>query len=285
MTDVTLSFNEMYRWIFSGLNVKIWQCNVDPIGIVVQSESQSNETEHMVANQEIVIHNSSFGSLDLKPGSKAQITDCYIDAQFKSRPTLITANNSDVSIQNCHFGNFNNENGSTVLYGHDNSHITIENSVFTQHNSSRGVLFLQRNSFMYINNLTYSDNIATTFGFSSIALEDRIRAVVNNTVFRNNSALGGGALITRGQCKVTLINCTFSSNKAKNFIRQRSTGNPDQNSIRTAMPMSPTLLNRTSTYGKKPKAIATNLLVRNPVLKKYSVDHVDPYPSSGGAIF
>ena len=285
MTDITLSFNETYGWIFSGLNVKIWQCNVDPIGIVVQSESLPNHTEQMVENPGIVIQNSSFGSLDLKPGSKAQISDCYIDAQFKPRPTLITANNSNVSIQNCHFGNSINENGSKVLHGHDNSHITIENSVFTQHNSSMGVLFLQRNSFMYINNLTYSDNVATTFGFSSIALEDRIHAVMNNTVFRNNSALGRGALITRGQCKVTLINCTFSSNKAKNFIRRRSTGTPDRNSIRTVTPMSPTLFNRTSTYGKKPKAIATNLLVRNPVLKKYSVEQVDPYPSSGGAIF
>ena len=84
VTDVTLSFNETFQWIFSGLNVKISQCKVDPIGIIVQSESRFHHTEHMVENPEIVIYNSSFGSLDLNPGTKAQITDCYIDAEFQT---------------------------------------------------------------------------------------------------------------------------------------------------------------------------------------------------------
>ena len=87
-------------------DIYILQCNVDPIDILVQSVSRPNHMQNLVENPEIIIHNSSFGSLDLKPGTKAQITDCYIDAQFKPTPTLITANNSDVSIQNCHFTNF-----------------------------------------------------------------------------------------------------------------------------------------------------------------------------------
>ena len=141
MGDVALSSNETFRWIFSGLNVNVSQCNIDSIHIIVQSHEPSYQMQHLVENTQIVIHNSSFSSLDLNPGIKAQITDCYIDAQFKPRPTLITANNSDISIQNCHFGNFMNENGSTVLYGHDNSHIVIENSVFIQHNSSKASYF------------------------------------------------------------------------------------------------------------------------------------------------
>ena len=101
----------------------------------------------------------------------------------KPRPTLITANNSDVSIQNCHFANFINENGSTVLYGHNYSHVTIENSVFVQHNSSKGVLFLQNNSFMFINDSTYSDNVASSPGYSPISLRDGIQAAVINTMY------------------------------------------------------------------------------------------------------
>ena len=183
---------------------------MDPIGIVVQTESQSNQTEHLVENPEIVIHNSSFGSLDLNAGSKAQITDCYIDAQFKSRPTLITANNSDVSIQNCHFGNFINENGSTVLYGHYYSHVIIEKSGFIQHNSSKGVLFLHNNCYMFINNSTHSHNMASSPGYSAILLLVGVHAVMINTVFTNNSAVSGGALIAIFQCKIALTNCTFS---------------------------------------------------------------------------
>ena len=298
VTDVALSFEEMYQWIFFGLIVKIWQCNLDPIGIVVQSESPSNHTEQMVENPEIVIRNSSFGSLDLKPGTKAQFTDCYIDAQFKPRPTLITANNSDISIENCHFGNFINENGFTVLYGHYYSHIIIENSVFVQQNSSKGVLFLQSNCYMFINNSTHSDNVASSPGYSAISLRDGIHAVMINTVFSNNSAFRGGAVIAQDECRVALTNCTFSLNKAitekalsisKNPNIQRSTGTPNQNATRTVASMSPILFDETSSDGRKPKTIATHLLQRSPILKKKFVQQEDgllePYPGQGGAIY
>ena len=294
VTDVDLFLKETLKWIFSGLNVNIYQCNVDPIRIVVQTECHPNQTEHLVENPEIVIHNSSFSSLELNPGSKAQITDCYIDAQFKPRPTLITANNSDVSIENCHFGNFINENDSTVLYGHNSSYITIEDSVFIQHNSSKGVLLLKNNSSMYINSLLISENVASTFGYSAISLQHRIYAVVHNTVFRNNSAFRGGAVIARFQCKIALINCTFSSNKAitgktlnisKKSNLQRSVRTPEQNTIRTVTPVSSTLFNRTSSDDKKLKVIATHLFIRNSDLKKKSVQQEDAlvgtYPGDG----
>ena len=266
----------------------------------MQYESPPNHTEQLVENPEIVIHNSSFSSLDLKPGSKAQITDCYIDAQFKPRPTLITANNSDVTIQNCHFGNFINENGSTVLYGHSNSHIFIENSNFVQNTSPKGVLFLQNSCSIYINKLTCSHNVATSFGYSSIALQDGIRAVVINTMFRNNSALVGGAVIAIGECRVILTRCTFLSNKAftgktlkifKNSNLQRANDTPDQSTIRTVTPVSSTLLNVTPSHGKKLEAIAANenhLPKRSSILMKSAVQQEDallgPTLVAGGAV-
>ena len=271
---------------------------MDPIRIVVQSESRPNQTEHLVENPEIVIHNSSFGSLDLNPGSKAQIIDCYIDAQFEPRPTLITANNSDVSIQNCHFGNFINEKSYTVLYGHYYSHVTIENSVFVQHNSSKGVLFLQKNCYMFINNSTHSHNMASSPSYSPVSLEDGIHAVMINTVFSNNSAVSGGALIAKNQCKIALTNCTFSSNKAitgktfnisKNSNIQRSVDTPEQNTTRTVTPVSHTSFNQASFDDKKPKAIAAQLLVRNPIFEKNSVQQEDALVGTflgfGGAIY
>ena len=237
--------------------MNVSQCNIDSIRIIVQPNKQ------MVENPEIIIHNSWFHSLDLKPGSKAQITDCYIDAQFKPRPTLITANNSDVSIQNCHFGHFINENGSTVLYGH-NSHVIIENSDFVQHNSSKGILLLQNNSFMYVNILTISRSMATSLGYSSISLQHRIQMIMHNTVFRNNSAWSGGAMFVEDQCRVALTNCTFSSNianagktpsisKISNLPRASCT--LDQNSTRTFTSLTHTLFNQTSLDDKSPKVI------------------------------
>ena len=160
VADVTLSFTETFRWIFSGLNVNISQCHLDSIHMIVDPDGWFNDTEHLVENPRIIIHNSSFGSLDLKPATKAQITQCYIDGLLIPRPTLIIANNSDVSIQNCHFLNFINGNNSTVLQGSRNSQIIIDNSVFIQHNSSEGILFLQQNCSLSINNLLISQNVA-----------------------------------------------------------------------------------------------------------------------------
>ena len=296
VTDVTLSLNETFRWIFSRLSVNVLQCNINPIDIIVQSDKKSYQIQHLVENPEIIIHNSSFGSLDLNPGSKAQITDCYIDAQFKPRPTLITANNSDVSIQNCHFRKFINENGSTVLYGHYYSHVIIENSVFIQHNSSKGVLFLQINSSMGISSSLILQNIASSPGYSTISLQDGIHAEVHDTVFRNNSALVGGAMFAQDECRVTLTNSTFSSNKAitgeKANISKRAARSLDQNNKGTITPMSPTLFNQTSSGDKKPEGIAahqSHLLTRSSILMKSSARHEraspDLPPYTGGAIY
>ena len=162
----------------------------------------------------IIVYNSSFSSLDLEPGTGAQIIESYTYGQLKDRPTLITANNSDVSIQNCHFKNFINENNSTILFGYNNSHVTIENSIFHQHKSSKGVLFLYNNSSLSISGSLFSQNIATSLGYSTISLRDGITTVVDSTVFRNNSALRGGAMYVEDWCQVTLANSSFSSNKA-----------------------------------------------------------------------
>ena len=67
---------------------------------------------------------------------------------------------------------------------------------------------------MHISGSSISHNVGFTLGYSTITLKDGIHAVIKNTTFKNNSALGGGALIAQDQCKVTLISCTFSSNKA-----------------------------------------------------------------------
>ena len=213
VNEVTLLFNETFQWTFSGLNVNVLKCRLDSISIVME-QCQSNNMEYLVEETKIIIHNSSFGSLDLKSGTKALITDCYIDDKFKDRPTLITASNSDVSIQNCHFKNFINKNDSTILFGHNNSHVTIQNSVFVQHSCSKGVLFLQNNSSLRISTASISKNLAFTLGYSTITLKEGIQAVIDDTVFRNNSALAGGAVNAQNKCQVTLTNCTFSANKA-----------------------------------------------------------------------
>ena len=253
ITNVTLSVSETFQWIFSGLNVNVSQCRLHLIRIIVESESRLKDGKHLVENQEIMIHNSSFGSIDLEPGAKAQISDCYIDGEFKDRPTLIRANNSDVSIQNCQFKNFLNEQGSTILFGHSNSHVTIENSVFIKHNTSKGVLLLQNSSSMSISSSSISQNNATSLGYSTITLKNGINTFLKTTTFKNNSAIAGGALIAQEQCQVKITNCNFCSNKAttgktssiqKILNKQRASHRSNENG--TYKSISSTFLNQTS---------------------------------------
>ena len=231
---MVLSSTETYKWFFSDLDVNVSKCDVDSIRIISQP-SQPGHTQHMVENQQIAIHNSSFGSLFLNPGTKAQISECHIDGQLKPRPTLITAINSDITILNCHFGSFINENNfptvlrisnnchviidqsvfakyeGILLHGSDNSHFTINNSVFVKHN---GMLLLQNNGSLNMNNSLVSQNSGPSAGFSAIILQDGIRADIRNSMFEDNSAWKGGAINADNHCRLELVNCTFSRNKA-----------------------------------------------------------------------
>ena len=49
--------------------------------------------------------------------------------------------------------------------------------------------------FFTFYSLIISDNVATSLGYSAISLQDRTHAIVNNTIFSNNSAWVGGSLI------------------------------------------------------------------------------------------
>ena len=53
-------------------------------------------TQEVYDTPVINIHNSSFGSVDLQPETKAIVTHCFLDARLKSGPTLISANNATV---------------------------------------------------------------------------------------------------------------------------------------------------------------------------------------------
>ena len=158
---MTLFSNQELHWTFSGLNLNISQCDLDPVHITVQIHDHATQVFN---TPESIIRNSSFGSLDLNPGTKAQIIDSYIDGEFKQRSTLITANNSNLVIRNSHIEHFINEKGSTVLYAYDHSHVIIDHSIFIRHNSLKGVLALENNCSLKITNSLISHNVASLPG-------------------------------------------------------------------------------------------------------------------------
>ena len=144
---------------------------------------------------------------------------------------------------------------------------------------------------MYINNLISLQNTAYSPRYSTITLQDRIHAVVINSVFSDNSALVGGAMIALGKCQVTLTNCTFSSNKAitgkklnissKILNLKRISNTLEQNCTRTFTSLTHSLCNQTSLCDKNPKVIVTHLLLKNPILKD---NFIEQKYGVGGAI-
>ena len=108
---------------------------------------------------------------------------------------------------------------------------------------------------MHISGSLVSRNVAFILGYSTISLQRGIQAVLQDTVFTNNSAINGGIMIAKDQCIITLTNCTFSSNKAitrklltipKNLKSVIVTQSHHQNNTETFTARSPFLFNYTT---------------------------------------
>ena len=125
MADVFLSSNHTHVWSFSGLNVNISQCELDFLEVAINKLLAADQPQ-------IIIHDSSFQSLNLQTGTAAIINDCYMDANNSKTSTLIKVNNSNVFITNSVFKHFMNENGPSVLHGESDCNIKISRSEFTR---------------------------------------------------------------------------------------------------------------------------------------------------------
>ena len=162
----------------------------------------------------MTIHNSSFKSLNSHQETIAEILDCQIEANAVARPTLIEAKNSSILIQNSKFVQFVSNEGPTLLYAHSGSHVIIETSHFFNHHGPRGIFYLVEGGVLKINGSLFSSYLATSIGYSTVSVQKNSLVVVKDTVFMHNRAVLGGALIADGQCRVQIVNCSLTANKA-----------------------------------------------------------------------
>ena len=140
VADVILTSDVDYNWTFSGLNVNFNHCQLKSMQLLFMKNNEDSKNTTQIPI--ITFNNSSFKSLDLRPETRAEITDCYIDAEKQSRPILITSNNSDILIQNSTFLRFVNGDGPTILDGQMNCTVSIDNSLFAEHGSKQSLLFV-----------------------------------------------------------------------------------------------------------------------------------------------
>ena len=215
--DPTVSMDKInlkmhHLWTITGLNLNVSYSYVPLAKFTVQN---TPSLHNMVENPKITIHNSSFGSLNLGPGTEAVISDCYIDATLVPTWVLITANSSVVSLRNCNFRNFVSEGGPTILHGHSiNSNIQIQNTTFYKHHGLYGTIFLQEGPSLKMNNTKFIDNIAFEFTYSPLTIWRNVDAMIANTTFENNFAFIGGAIWAGMHCSLQCFNTSFNENWA-----------------------------------------------------------------------
>ena len=162
IADVILRSDEDYNWTISGMNVNFHHCQLDSLQLLFMKNDDGSENTTEISS--IAFYNSSFKSLDLQPETRAEIIDCYIDAKEKPRATLIISKTSDIMIQNSTFLRFVNEQGPTILDVQINCDVSVENSLFAEHQSKIGVLFVTDNSYMKIRYTSFCRNMASSRG-------------------------------------------------------------------------------------------------------------------------
>ena len=172
------------------------------------------DTHEVSTTPTISLHNSTFGSVDLQPQTKAQVKDCFMDARLRSSPTLISATNATVSVANCRFSRFKSKHGPTILLGMNNSHISITNTSIIKNRGVFGTIFLANNCSINFTTVLIADNFADNFGFSSVLFWNGIFATISNSHIANNRAVCGGAVWASNYTHLEVINTTFQMNEA-----------------------------------------------------------------------
>ena len=85
---------------------------------------------------------------------------------------------------------FKNRNGPTVLTAGFNSHVSIEASLFFGHITKEGVLYLNDDSYLEINNTSFKGNTHSTYQ-GAINMQSQVELNVTNCIFEDNSARVG----------------------------------------------------------------------------------------------
>ena len=199
--------------ILSGMHIVVDCCDLSLTHLIVENVPSPR---NMLENPKITIHNSSFGSLDLQPGTEAVINDCYFENILNSTRTLdlITTKSSRLIVQDSVFVNFLTENNWTIIDGYLGSTVFIQSSKFQRNHGYWGVIVLHDNCSLQLNNTEFLGNSAYRNEFSPITLSTATLATVINSTFMNNSASFGGMFKVDGQSHLNCYRCEFSGNAA-----------------------------------------------------------------------
>ena len=275
------------HWTFNGINAVIFQSKVGSLHFTMQHTSLSYL--NMVENPRIILHNSSFGSLDLHQGTQGEIIDCHINAELLHRPTLITTKNAKLKILNGIFTNFKAIDVPAVLHGELNSSITIDQTTISNNRANFGVIVLHDNCTLNMSDVKIKGNKAKQ-GLSALTFWNDVKVTKRDsnldgnvgssggvilalnrtsiqsftTSFSKNSATTGGAILAQGRSFVSLVKCKMIQNSAKHSAIKSRIGSLHKKS---SFPAVVTKSYKTDTHASRGGAIlvefGSNLTVRS----------------------
>ena len=204
----SLNTSVTQAWTINSFRVNINCCEILNTHLVLKNE---RHLYNMVENPKITIYNSSFGSLDLQPGTEADVTNCNIDAKFRSKDSIIRANNATIRILNCTFIRFQSERNPTILHGSHNTSVYIERSMLSRNRGRFGVIFLNDNCTIKMKDVNVTGNMKC---ISTLVFWNNVVATIHNSTFRENEALFGGGFWVRNSSFAKCINVIFQENEA-----------------------------------------------------------------------
>ena len=237
VTMNNVAVESMNVWTAVGMNVRISASILTGLTLIVKTAPL------LLENIKVGITNSSFGSLDLRSGCEAIISNCHINAESKPRSTLISADNSFLMLQDCEFRRFVSKHSPTILHGINNTQVRIERTKIHQNRAAFGAVLLHNNCSINIaetlvtNSRVFEDGFPvfvfwqdvqadiTHSGFyknvghfgGTFWVSDNSSITFKNVSFQQNEALQGAAVMIHNNSKLIVINTTFSRNQGKKF--------------------------------------------------------------------
>ena len=144
LTMENVALGSVNVWNVVGISVRISTSTLTGLNLIVKYSLS------LFGNPKVEIRNISFGSLSLQ-SCEAKISNCHINAQSKPRRTLVSAENSFLTLKDCEFLRFKSKHEPTILHGSNSTQVRIARTKIHQNRAVYGAIFLHDNCSINVN--------------------------------------------------------------------------------------------------------------------------------------
>ena len=200
------------NWVIFGLNLFMVESTVQKFNIF--STTVGNHQENNV----VKIANSMWRELNVSDGYRITIFNSTINGSIMLEKTLVNIRNSELSIFNCMFRNLRKSNSGPAILYVEGSQVKIKNIQCENSHASNGLIQIENNSQLAVENSIFERNGYTfdVFSWAIVSIKFNTTVRISNCTFKDNKGLFGSCLYCDNNTTVTLRNCFFANNSAVN---------------------------------------------------------------------